>query len=54
MDIVSDSSHLVDQMNKHEGSAPPPVVAANFTHSILIESMSVLAVLSVFTSDSGV
>ena len=44
MDNDDDSSHLVDEMNKSEGNVPPPVVAATFTHSILIESMSLLDV----------
>ena len=30
----------MDEMNKSEVGNPPPVVAATFTHSILIESMS--------------
>lgn len=29
----------MDEINKSEGNAPHPVVAATFTHSILIESM---------------
>ena len=45
VDSASDSSHLVDQMNKSDGNIPSPVVAATFTHSILIESMSAITFL---------
>lgn len=44
MDNDDDSSHLVNEMNKSKENIPPPVVAATFTHSILIESMSLLCV----------
>lgn len=45
VDGASDSGHLVDQMNKSDGNIPSPVVAATFTHSILIESMSAITFL---------
>jgi hypothetical protein len=52
VDSASDSSHLVDQMSKSDGNGPPPVVAATFTHSMLIESTSAPTVWVIFISDS--
>ena len=45
VDGATDSSHLVDQVNKSDGNIPSPVIAATFTHSILIESMSAITFL---------